>query len=71
MEVNSYKSFVRAFGKTTKIKKQLTKIVDMSEYCPHRNLDFGHKKYCAICNKIYWKYLLRMREGLKKFDKKL
>jgi len=71
MKVNSYKSFVRAFGKTTKIKKQVTKVVDMNEFCPHKNLDFGHKKYCGICNKIYWRYLQRMREGLKKFDKKL
>ena len=71
MEITSYRSYIRVFGKTTKIKGNLTKVVDMNEFCTHRNLDFGYRKYCGECNKIYWKWLLRMREGLKKVDKKL
>ncbi|MEK6909593.1 MAG: hypothetical protein AABW61_00780 [Candidatus Aenigmatarchaeota archaeon] len=71
MEIDSYRSYIRVFGKTTKIKGQKTEVVDINKFCHHRNLDFGHKKYCGICNKIYWRYLQRMREGLKKVDKKL
>lgn len=71
MPIDSYQSYVKAFGKTTKIKGRETKIVDLKEFCQHRNSDFGHKKYCGICNKVYWKYLYNMREGLKKVKKKL
>lgn len=71
MVTDSYQSYVKAYGNTTKIEGKETKVVDLKEFCSHRNLDFGHVKYCKLCNKIYWKWLQRMREGLKKVNKKL
>ena len=71
MEIDSYRSYIKTFSKVTKIKGWRTKVVDLKEKCPHKKIDFGHKKYCSECKKIYWRYLKRMREGLKKVDKKL
>ncbi|MBI4010424.1 MAG: hypothetical protein HY361_04545 [Candidatus Aenigmarchaeota archaeon] len=70
MEIDSYKSYLKAYNKTTRITGKATKVVDLKEFCPHRKLDFGHRKYCESCNKIYWKWLLNMRPGLRKVGKR-
>ena len=71
MDIDSYESYLKSYSKTTRIMGKRTKIVDLKEFCPHRKLDFGHRKYCGECKKIYWKWILHMRLGLKKVGKRL
>lgn len=51
MEIDSYKSYLKAYSKTTRIAGNITKVVDLKEFCPTGSWILGTENIVQIAIK--------------------